>query len=346
VRWRDAATAASTFASVGLAEDAERAETWLRQAVTDHDLPWPAALRADGEPTPEEDEEIGLAGWRHGQPVLVGGSVGLRRDIDLYGDVAAAVSASTSGDELPDFGTERDPWRVRPSRPGPLTAVPSALADAADWVTYHWTEPDAGVWSLAGPPRRLVASRIQAWYALERTARLARARNPLDLAAAGWSEAAREILAWVEREGMAADGGLRLDDRPDDHADAALLRVAWRSPWPSNHPVVSRTVERVLERFGDGPLVYRHSPEIDDGHAGPDNPDLLASLWAVRALAALGRWEEAHERMERILAFPGPSGIFATAADPISGELYGNLPAAGVHLAVIDAAVALERGPR
>lgn len=343
VRWRDAAAAASTLAGAGFAEDAEAAEAWLRQAVTDADLPWPPALRADGEPTPEEDEELGLAGWRHGQPVTVGGSVGRRRDLDVYGDLAAAVSASTSGGELPD---PADPWRARPSRPGPLSAVPAALAGGADWICDHWKEPDAGVWSLAGPPRRLVASRIQAWYALERTARLARARNPLDLAAAGWSESARGILAWVEREGLAADGGLRLDDRPDDHADAALLRVAWRSPWPADHVVVTRTVERILERLGHGALVYRHSPEIDDGHAGPDNPDLLASLWAVRALAALGRWEEAHERMERICALPGPSGIFAAAADPVSGELFGNLPAAGVHLAVIDAAVALERGPR
>jgi alpha,alpha-trehalase len=346
VRWRDAAAAAATFAAVGLAEDAEAAEAWLRHAATDTDLPWPPVLRSDGEPTPEEDEELSLAGWRHGQPVLIGGSVGRRRDLDVYGDLAAAVSAGTSGDDLPEPGWGADPWRARPSRPGPLSAVPGALAGAADWVSDHWKDPDAGVWSLAGPPRRLVASRLQAWYALERTARLARARNPLDLAAAGWSGTAREVLAWVEREGLAGDGGLRLDDRPDDHADAALLRAAWRSPWPPQHPIVTRTVDRVLERLGHGALVYRHSPEIDDGRAGPDSPDLLASLWAVRALSALGRWEEAHERMEQICALPGPSGIFTTAADPVSGELFGNLPAAGVHLAVIDAAVALERGPR
>jgi GH15 family glucan-1,4-alpha-glucosidase len=340
VRWRDAAGAAATLARVGLAEDAEAAEAWLRRAVTDAELPWPASSLADGAPVPEEGSLEGLSGWRGSQPVRIGGP-DARRDLDVYGDVAAAVSASTSG----DIDTaDADPWRA--AAPGPLSAARSQLSEAADWVGDHWHEPDHGVWSLGGPPLLLVASRVQAWYALQHTASLIRAGNPLDLTAAGWQLSAGEIVKWLETDALAADGGLRLSPSPHDYADAALLRVAWRSPWPPDHAIVVRTVDRTLERLSNGPLLLRHSPEIDDGRAGPDSPDLLASLWAVRALAALGRWEEAHERMEWVCALPGPSGIFSTAADPLSGELLGNLPATGVHLAVIDAALALERGPR
>jgi alpha,alpha-trehalase len=342
IRWRDAAAAASTLARIGLAEDAEAAEAWLRGAVTDTDLPWPQACLADGAPVPDEGELEELAGWRGSQPVRVGGPNG-RRDLDLYGDVVAAVSASTSGDA---YAPDADPWQVSATRPGPLSAAKAQLAEAADWVSDHWRQPDHGIWSLGGPPHLLVASRVQAWYALERTARLTRAGNPLDLDAAGWQLTAREIVKWLETDALAADGGLRLGPSPHDYADAALLRVAWRAPWPADHAIVVRTVDRTLERLSNGPLMLCHSPEIDDGRAGPDSPDLLASLWAVRALAALGRWEEAHDRMERICALPGPSGIFSTAADPLSGELLGNLPASGVHLAVIDAAEALELGPR
>jgi alpha,alpha-trehalase len=342
VRWRDAAGAAATLARVGLAEDAEAAEAWLRQVVTDTDLPWPQSTLADGGPVPETGELDQLPGWRRSQPVRVGGP-DARHDLDVYGDVVAAVSASTAG-EL--FAPDADPWQASSAQPGPLSAARPQLALAADWISDHWREPDHGVWSLGGPPHLLVASRVQAWYALKRTARLTRAGNPLDLQAAGWQLAARDIVKWLETDGLAADGGLRLGPSAHDYADAALLRVAWRSPWPADHAIVVRTVDRTLERLSNGPLVMLHSPEIDDGRAGPDNPDLLASLWAVRALAALGRWEEAHDRMERICALPGPSGIFSTAADPVSGELFGNLPAAGVHLAVIDAAEALEHGPR
>jgi GH15 family glucan-1,4-alpha-glucosidase len=109
---------------------------------------------------------------------------------------------------------------------------------------------------------------------------------------------------------------------------------------------VGATVDRVLEQLGSGHLLYRYSQRVDDGHAGPDSPDLLASLWAVRALAALGRWEEGHERMEAVVTLGGRLGLLAEAADPISGELMGNLPSTAVHLAAVDAALALAAGPR
>ncbi len=236
-------------------------------------------------------------------------------DLDLYGDVVAAYGASTRG----------------PGGTGglaPLSVAWPALAEAVDWLGDHWGDPDAGVWESAGPPALLVASRVQAWSALDRMARLGRAANPLDLQAAAWHQEARRLLTWLETEGIAADGGLRRDGAPGrgDEPDAALLRIAWRGPWPLAHPSVAATVDRVLEQLGSNGFVYRHSSQVDDGRAGPDSPDLLASLWAVRALARLGRWEDAHARMEAVVAAGGHLGLLAEAADPVSGELMGNLP--------------------
>jgi GH15 family glucan-1,4-alpha-glucosidase len=122
--------------------------------------------------------------------------------------------------------------------------------------------------------------------------------------------------------------------------------VAWRGPWPPEHPIVTRTVDRILEQLANGLLIHRLPPEVDDGRSGADSPDLLASLWASRALATLGRWEEAHERFEAVVGLSGELGLLSDAADPLSGELLGNLPASGVHLAVIETALALEGGPR
>jgi GH15 family glucan-1,4-alpha-glucosidase len=177
--------------------------------------------------------------------------------------------------------------------------------------------------------------------------RLARAANPLDLAAVPWQQEARSIVSWLETDGLSFDGGLRRDGSAggDDEPDAALLRLAWRGPWPASHPVVAKTVDRILDRLSASGLIYRYTERVDDGQAGSDNPDLLASLWAVRALAALERWEEAHERMEAVLALAGPSGLLSEAADPVAGELMGNLPSSAVHLALVDAALELSKGP-
>ncbi len=334
VRLRDAAGATATWAGAGFPEDAEAAEGWLRQVVSGAPLPWPVALDADGQPVPEQ-EVLSLTGWRRSQPVVTGSPMGVV-DLDLYGDVVAGYGASTAG----PGGSHG---------PGPLAGAWAALADAADWVADHWSEPDAGVWESMGPPGLLVASRIQAWSALNRMAQLARAANPLDLQAVAWQQEARGILTWLETAGVAADGGLRRDGRPGrgdgDEPDAALVRVAWRGPWPTAHPVVAATVDRVLDRLGSDRFLYRYSPQVDDGRAGPDNPDLTASLWAVRALTRLQRWEEAHERMEAIVAAGGRLGLLAEAVDPLNGELMGNLPSTAVHLALVDAALALAEGP-
>jgi hypothetical protein len=341
VRWRDAAGTAATLARVGLVEDAEAAERWVRRSTEATDLPWPVALSAEGGPLPGVDL-LPLSGWRRSEPVVVGVPENAPVDLDLYGDVVAAISASTSGGAGP--GDPRPPGGV-PAAPGPLSAALPVLGAAADWVVDHWGEADGGIWALGGPPRRPTASRLQAWYALDRMTRLARAANPLDLTAVPWQQTARDILRWLESDALAVDGGLKLSASTVEHADAALLRVAWRGPWPAHHPVVTATVTRTVERLSNGVWVLRHSPEVDDGRPGSDNPDVMASLWAVRALAAVGRWEEAHERMEGICALIGPDGMASATVDPLAGELVGNLPSAGAHLALIDAAVALAAGP-
>ena len=333
VRWQVVASAVSTLAAAGFAEDAEAAEAWLRRAVTEAPLPWPAWLDPDGQAVPTV-EEVSLAGWRGSQPVVTGVAADLV-DIDAYGAVVGAVGASTTG----PGGKRGDP--------GELSAAWPALTAATDWLTDNWPTQDAGVWLHEGPPAQLVSSRLQAWFALDRMARLARAANPLDLAAVVWQQEARSVLRWIEDAGIAADGGLRRDGSPDagDEPDAALLRVTWRGPWPTGHPVVHATVDRILERLSSGGLLYRYPGNIDDGKAGPDNPDLLASLWAVKALARLKRWEEAHERIETVLGFAGAPGLLSETADPLALELTGNLPSSPVHLALVDAAFELSKGP-
>ncbi|MDQ2724484.1 MAG: DUF5911 domain-containing protein [Actinomycetota bacterium] len=332
VPWRLATGVAGVFGRIGFAEDAEAAEAWLRGGVETSARPWPTFADVEGGPLPEA-EELPVAGWRRSQPVTIGGPTPLL-DLDLYGDVAGAISAS---------GRRRSDGA--PDTAGPLSAAWPALVAGADWLSDHWRDPDSGVWRIGGPARDLVASKVQAWVALDRMARLARAANPLDLDAAAWGQTAADIAAWCEAEGLAMDGGLRLEPSPEDLPDAALLRVAWSGPWPPEHPIVVRTVDRVIEQLSVGLAVHRYPTSVDDGTAGSDSPDVEASLWAVRALARLGRWEEAHARMEAVCSLANPGGLLTSAADPASGELLGNLPDAGAHLALIQAALALQEGP-
>ena len=332
VRLRSVARAAEVLAAAGLTEDAEAAETWLRQTVTEADLPWPAWFDADGQPVPEEEERP-YEGWRRSQPVVAGRRPVL--DLGLVGAVAGAVGASSRG-----------PWGRR-GDPGPLSAALDIIGAAVDWAADRWREPDAGRWEIERL-RFYTASRVELWRALDRTARLARAANPLDLRAPAWQQEGGDLLSWLESEAVAPDGGLRMAGGGEDEADAALLDVVGDRPWPVTHPVVATTVSRAVARLSSGPLLHRYSDRVADERAGPDLPDLEASFLAVRALAALGRWDAAHERMEGITNLvdgAGP-GLLAQTADPVAGELFGNFPDTAAALALVDAAVILEGGPR
>jgi GH15 family glucan-1,4-alpha-glucosidase len=325
---RDASAAASIFARVGLIDDGRAAEEWLRVAVSDTFLP---VYDLEGGPPPPPEELAWLPGRLHSQPVrtgtpwadpsfLQGGG-----QFDAYGDLFSVLEDGR-----------------------PLSGAWKEMVGLADDLASSWAAPDRGFWELRGRPYLLVASRVQAWYALDRMARLARARNPLDLDAASWQQTASEIARWLDTNALASDGGVRMAPELGDLPDAALLRLAWRGPWPAvGAPMVGRTVERILLQLSTDALIHRYSPEVDDGLPGTPGADMGASFWAVRALAELGRWEEAHDRMETLtgLGVLGPLGVLGESVDPLSGQLLGNLPSARAHLALIDAALALTRGP-
>ncbi|CAA9244408.1 MAG: GH15 [uncultured Acidimicrobiales bacterium] len=325
---RDASLAIDASYDAGLTEESERFSEWLGGVLRGAELPLRPVFSVDGEPLEGGETELALAGWRRSQPVRVGNGAEHHLQLDFYADLVSGIHV----EQMRDANSAVE--RMWPQ-----------LARMTDWLAEAWQQPDRGIWEIRSEPRHLVSSKLACWYALDRMAELAAARNPLDLDAFGWRTASREIVAWLERHGLAADGGLRADPSVADRADGYLSQVAWRSPWPLDHRIVTKTVDRTLQQLSVGPFVYRYLPDSDDGLPSGEGAFLACSFWAVEALARLGRWEEAHERMEALVTFSGPLGLLPEEADPISGDFLGNLPQALSHLALVQAALALAEGP-
>ena len=335
-RWvtlRDVAATVALYSQFGFDDDATAAETWLRNTVSQASRPWPAHYDKDGQPAPDVSE-LAWQGWRGSQPV-VNGRRPQPAGAGALGAVLAAIGASTGhrGEPLAD--------------PGPLSAAWPDIAKAVDGLSDSWETPSAGRWESAGENQSFTSDLLDTWDALTKAAALARATNPLDMSAARWRLESSEVAARLFKLADLGEGALSLHAGSDE-ADAALLAVAWEGPWPADHPVVAATVERTLLRLSSGPFVHRYSEKFNDGISGPDLPDLEATFMAVRALALLRRWEDAHERMEAAvgtISRSGP-GVLAETVDPASGVTFGNLAYAPAAVALLEAAAALSSGPR
>lgn len=326
---RDASLAVDACFEVGLEDEAEHFLGWVADVCHWSGFPLKPFYDVDGRAVEPDERELDVAGWRGSRPVRVGNGAADHVQLDLYGDFASV---------LHDRQLRAGETKVREMWPDVLRL--------GHWLADAWPQPDRGVWELRTPPRQLVGSKLACWAALDRISRLEMSRNPLSLDAANLRAASRDVLAWIEAHGLAADGGLRADVSEADPVEASLLTVAWRNPWPHEPWRASRTVDRVLRRLGEGPYVRRYDTSFDDGFEPGEGAFLASSFWAVEALARLGRWDEAHERMEKLCAVGRPLGLLPEEVDPATGEWLGNHPQAFSHLTLIKAALALAEGPR
>ena len=103
------------------------------------------------------------------------------------------------------------------------------------------------------------------------------------------------------------------------------------------------TLDALTARLVSDSLVYRYDPqESPDGLRDEEGTFSACSFWYVEALARAGRLEEAQLAFEKMLTYANHLGLYSEQIGS-SGELLGNFPQAFTHLALISAAIRLDR---
>jgi GH15 family glucan-1,4-alpha-glucosidase len=323
---RDASFTLYAFFQVGMVEEANAFFSWLMRiglGKRGHDVCNLYTL--DGDPNADEHQLDHLSGYRDSGPVRVGNAAIHQLQLDVYGELldSAYLYARFGG------AISRALW--------------SELRSVVELAIDRWQLPDASIWESRGQNANYTYSKVMCWVAVDRGLRIAeRFKLPHD--AARWRAARRDMHRAVTSRGYSP----RLDSFTQaldgEELDAALLRLTQVRFLDDHDPRLLSTIEAVATHLGNGVLVHRYDvASTADGVAGGEGAFLLCSFWLADALAHVGRLEEAQRWFEKLLAFSSPLLLYAEEADADNGELLGNFPQALTHLALIGAAVNIER---
>ena len=255
----------------------------------------------------------------HAQPVRIGNGAFDQRQNDVYGALLdAAYIHSLTREGLPE-------------RAWPL------IREQVEGAMETWREPDQGIWEARGEPQHYVSSKLMAWVAFDRGARLARTHGE-DAHAKRWVEEAEAVREEILTRGVSERGIFR-QHYGTDALDASTLLIPLVRFLPPDDDRVRATVVAISDELTDHGLVRRYRPdETDDGLGGAsEGTFLICSFWLVSALSEIGARHHAKRLCARLLSAAGPLGLYAEELDAISGAHLGNFPQAFTHLALINA---------
>ena len=125
--------------------------------------------------------------------------------------------------------------------------------------------------------------------------------------------------------------------------DASLLYMPLVGFVSPRDPMWQSTLRAMDEELVSDSLVYRYDPSASpDGLRGSEGTFSICTFWYVDALARAGRLDDARLTFEKMLTYANHLGLYSEEIGP-TGEQIGNFPQAFSHLALISAAVNLDR---
>jgi GH15 family glucan-1,4-alpha-glucosidase len=322
---RDAAFTLHALLSLGCDGEARAFFSWLLHASQLTHPRLQVLYRLDGRAEAEE-KELPLAGYRESTPVRTGNAAAGQLQLDVYGEVlsAAALFAHYAG------GLDRDHGR--------------RVAEIADLVCALWQRQDAGIWEVRGEPAHFTQSKMMCAVALDSAVALADAGQLPRANVERWRSESARIRAFVDGNCFAAEKSSYTRAAGESEVDASLLLAVLAGYDRADAPRLIGTVDAVRKELGRGPLVHRYVG--DDGLPGEDGAFVACSFWLVEALARQGRVDDATALMDELVALANDVGLYAEEIDPASGDFLGNFHQGLSHLALINAAIALQEAAR
>ena len=325
---RDGSFSIYALLGLGYVEEAAAFGAWLRDRTQEQagkgSGPLKIMYRVDGTSDLVEETLDHFEGWRGSRPVRIGNGAADQLQLDIYGEAGDAIFlADSSGVQIAHQG-----W--------------TALSDIIDWLCEHWDQPDEGIWETRGGRKNFTYGRVQAWVALDRAIRLAQNRGrPADIAR--WITQRDAVYRQIMERGWNPKVGAFTQHYDTEVLDSSLLMMSQQGFIAPRDPMWLSTLAAMDRELVSDSLVYRYNPAASpDGLAGDEGTFSLCTFWYVDALARSGRLDDARLTFEKMHTYANHLGLYSEEIGS-TGEQLGNFPQAFSHLALITAAINLDR---
>ncbi len=323
---RDSAFTVYAMLKLGFTEEATHYVEWISQRY-EHSEGGPLQLmyRIDGGSDLEEKELKHLEGYRRSAPVRIGNAAKHQLQLDIYGELVDSIFLANKYSTPVTY----DGWKN--------------LTRTVEYVCEHWDEPDESIWEFRGGKKHFLHSRLMCWVAIDRAIRISEIGSfPAPIA--HWREIRNDIYRDIH-ENFWHDGRQTFIQHKDgDNMDASVLLMPLVKFISSRDPRWTKTLAALKDELVTDAFVrrYRPDPNLEALDNSQEGNFTVCSFWYCENLARAGRVDEATLLFEKMLGYANHLGLFSEELG-FQGQHLGNFPQAFTHLALISAAVAIDR---
>jgi GH15 family glucan-1,4-alpha-glucosidase len=331
---RDATFTLLALLNAGYREEGLAWRDWLLRAMAGDANQIQIMYGIRGERDIAEWEISWLKGYKNSQPVRVGNAASTQFQLDIYGEV---MDAMLHGYSL------AHPDGSRPAA-GSSHISSELMTNLIIHLEKVWNKPDQGIWEMRSPPKHYTYSKLMAWVALDRAVKLAKLRGDTHLPVTRWADLRDRIHRQICKNAFNRKMNSFVQFYHASQVDASLLFIPLVGFLPIADPRVAGTVAAVEKNLFRKGFVQRYNTQkVDDSLPSGEGAFLACSFWLVHIYKLQGRKEEAHKLFQRLTALTNDVGLLSEEYDTQDSKLVGNFPQAFSHIALINAAFALEQ---
>jgi len=316
---RDAAFTMYAFLRLGFTEEASNFLKWIQERSADPVLHLMYAINGD---KAAEEQVIGhLEGYMGRGKVRIGNAARDQFQMDIYGELIDTIYIYNKNHTKISY----ELWQT--------------IQKHIDCVIDYWQKADHGIWEFRNGEKHFLHSRLMCWVAMDRAIKIANDRSfpypgpewkairdkiYIDIYENFWDD---EIGAWVQYKGA-------------KEVDASALLMPLTHFITADEPRWLSTMRVIEDQLSTDVLVYRYRNE--DGLKGKEGTFNMCSFWFIEALAKNKEADKALEYFEKMTGYANHLGLFSEQIGK-RGEHLGNFPQAFTHLALISAALELDK---